>query len=332
MSHLRQSFCGWAAIATALALIAVPLGVQAQQALKVPRIGVLTGFSAEGSPRISALRDGLRELGYVDSQNIRLELRPARGRADQFPDLAAELVRLDVDIIVASNNPATLAAQRATRNIPIVMVHATDPVGLGFVQSLSRPGGNITGLSTQGVEAVGKRVQLLKETIPNLSRLAVLWHPAQPGAQLEAKETEVVAKALGVRLQVLEARSPSEIDSAFVAMTREGAGALLIGSSPLLLGHRKWIVELSAKYRLPTMGVAREYAEAGFLMSYSASITDLYRRSAYFIGRILKGAKPADLPVEQPTKFELVINLKTAKTLGLTIAPSMLARADEVIE
>ncbi len=294
---------------------------------------MLTGFSAEGSPRISALRAGLLELGYVDGQNIGLDLRSARGRADEIPDLAAELVRVNVDIIVASNNPAVLAAQRATRTIPIVMVHATDPVGLGFVQSLSKPGGNITGLSTQGVEAVGKRLQLLREAVPNLSRLAVLWHPAQPGAGLEAKETEVAAKAFGVRLHMLEARSSSEIDSAFAAMTREGAGALLLGSSPMLLAHQTRIVELSTKHRLPTMGVAREYPEAGFLMSYAASITDLYRRSAYFIDRILKGAKAADLPVEQPTKFEeLVINMRTAKALGLTIPPPLLARADHVIE
>ncbi len=310
-------------------VLVVPLAV-AQPAGKVYRIGVLTAQTPEGS-HADAFRRGLRELGYVEGQNIATEWRSAHS-SEQFPDLAAELVRLRVDVIVASNNPAIQAAQRATKTIPIVMVFAADPVSLGFVASLARPGGNITGLTSQANELQGKRLQLLKETVTNLSRVAVLWDPTEPGRRAQVGEVEAAARAAGVRLRLLEARSPSELDSAFVAMIKEGTRAVLVQASSMLLAQRARIAEAAVKSGLPAMFLAREWVEAGGLMSYSANITDLYRRAAYFVVKILKGAKPSDLPVEQPTKFELVINLKTAKALGLTIPQSVLFRADEVIQ
>lgn len=321
----------------ALLLLAAPLSAETQSG-KVPRIGVLspvfspTSESPEGSPLDSALRQGLRELGYVEGQTIAIEWRWARGDAKRYPDFAAEMVRLKVDLIVAANNPAALAAQRATRTIPIVVVLASDPVGLGLVASLARPGGNITGLSIQTADTVGKRLQLLKEAIPKVSRMAVLVDPTFPGGRHQAGEAEVAAQALGVQSQLLETQIPTDLDRAFGAMTQNRAGAVLIVGSKLFFGHRARIAELAVKSRLPAMCVAREYAEAGCLMSYGASFPDLFRRSATYVDKIIKGAKPADLPVEQPTKFELTVNVKTANALGLKIPPLLRLRADHVIE
>jgi putative ABC transport system substrate-binding protein len=313
-----------------LALSAAPLAAEAQQAGKVWRIGVLS--SSTPQPRTDALLTGLRDFGYVDGQNIAIDWRPSAGRAERLPDLAAELVRLNVDVIVAVDNPAIVSAQKVTRTIPIVMVLATDPVNTGFVASLARPGGNITGLTTQVTELQGKALQLLKEAIPSVSRVAVLWNPTEPGRQADAREAEVAARVLGLHSQLVEAASPAELDSVFTAMARERPDAVLVQPSQTNFINRARIGELAAKRLLPTMGWSAETVEAGWLMSYGPNILSLYRRAAYYVDRILKGAKPADLPVEQPTKFELVFNLKTAKALGITIPQSLLLRADEVIQ
>jgi putative ABC transport system substrate-binding protein len=307
------------------------LAGEAQPVGKVPRIGVLGAASPEWAPHTDALRQGLRELGYVEGQNITSEWRWARGDPKRFPEIAAELVRLNVDVIVADNNPAIAAAQKATRTIPIVMVVATDPVGLGFVASLARPGGNITGLSFQSVEP-GKRLQLLRETVPNLSKIAILSDLTEPGRRESMLAQQTAAMELGLQVQSVQARSAGELDSAFTTMTRNGVGGVVIGGSTMQYIHRARIGELAARSRLPTVCAAKGYAEAGCLISYNASFGDLFRRAAAYVDKILKGAKPADLPVEQPTKFELVINLKTAKALGLTIPQSILLRADQVIE
>jgi putative ABC transport system substrate-binding protein len=320
-----------AVTAVLVALLAAPLIAKAQDTKKAPRIGVLMPQSP-GGRGTAALREGLRELGYVEGRNIAIEWRFAGGKAEQFPDLAADLVRGKVDVIVATINPAVAAAQRATSTIPIVMVMATGPVGSGFVASLARPAGNITGLTTQATDLHGKWLQLLKEAVPNASRMAVLWDPAEPGRRDEVREAEVAAPALAVQLQLFEARTPSELDRAFSAMTSDGAGAVFVWPSSMIYAHRARIAELAAKSRLPTMCVARWYVEVGCLMSYAPDLVHLYRRSAYFVDRILKGVKPGDLPVEQPTKFELVINIKAAKALELTIPQSLLLRADELIQ
>jgi putative ABC transport system substrate-binding protein len=314
-----------------LVLLIAPLAPDAQQARKVPRIGVLTA-TPEQSPRAEAFRQGLRELGWVEGQNIVIEWRWPQGRPERYPALAAEIVRLKVDVIVAGSDDAVQAAQKAVGTIPIVMVHSTDPVGLGFIASLARPGGNITGLTNQATELQGKRLQLLKEAVPNLSRAAVLWDPTEAPRRRQVREAEIAAQALRVPLQILEARNPGELESAFAAMTREGVSAVWVHSTAMLLANRARIAELARQSRLPTMCGAREYVEAGCVMSYNVNFVDLHRRAAYFVAKILKGAKPADLPVEQPTKFELVINLQTARALGLTIPPLLLLRADQVIE
>jgi putative ABC transport system substrate-binding protein len=269
----------------------------------------------------------------VEGQNIAIESRWAEGKYDRYPALAADLVRLKVDVIVAQGGAATQAVQQATRTIPIVMSIVLDPVGSGLVPSLARPGGNVTGTSFMGPDLVGKQLQLLKEVVPKVSRVALLRNPANPASALGLREAEATARALGVRLQALEARNPQEIDSAFAAMTRERAGALVIFPDPIFGNQRRQIAELAAKRRLPAIhGGLPEYAEAGGLMVYSPNILDLKRRAATYVDKILKGAKPADLPVEQPTKFELVINLRTAKAIGLTIPPSLLQRADQIID
>jgi putative ABC transport system substrate-binding protein len=316
------------AISTVLLLLVAAPQVEAQQLSKVPRIGVLDAQSL-GQGRRAAFEDGLRQFGYVDGKNIAIEWRGEHATAEQF---AAELVRLKVEVIVATNNPAVAAAQKATTTIPIVMVYATDPVGLGFVASLARPVGNITGLTIQSPELAGKRLELLKAIVPNLTRVAVLWDPTEPGRRQLVEEAEKVAPRLGLQLQTFEARNARDIGSAFTAMTGARVGALLVYGSSILGANRVAIAELAAKSRLPTMSVAREWMDAGFVMSYGASLNDMYRRAPYFIDKILKGTKPADLPVEQPTKFELVINAKTAKALGLTIPSSLLLRADELIQ
>ena len=269
----------------------------------------------------------------MEGQNIAIESRWAEGKYDRYPALAADLVRLKVDVIVAHGGAATQAVQQATRTIPIVMSLVLDPVGSGLVPSLARPGGNVTGTSFMGPDLVGKQLQLLKEVVPKVSRVAILRNPANPASAQGLRDAEAAARALGVRLQALEARDPQEIDSAFAAMTRERAGALLIFPDPIFGNQRRQIAELAAKRRLPAIyGGTPEYAEAGGLMVYGPNELDLNRRAAIYVDKLLKGAKPADLPVEQPTKFELVINLRTAKAIGLTIPPSLLQRADQIID
>jgi putative tryptophan/tyrosine transport system substrate-binding protein len=315
-----------------LSLLTAPLTSTAQQAAKVPRLGLLIpGSSSAFAPRIEAFRHGLRDLGYVEGRNITIEYRFAEGQDDRLPELVAELIRLQVDIMVTDGEPAILAAQHATTTIPIVMAVSSDPVGIGYVASLARPGGNITGLSFMLTEVSGKRLELLQEAVPKLSHVAVLWNPAVPSSTLGFKETQTAAHALGLPLQSLEVRGPDEFDQAFAAMTREHADALVVLSNPLFFGHRRQLAELAVKHRLPAIFLFREYVEAGGLMAYGANLNAMYRRAAYYVDRILKGTKPADLPVEQPMKFELVINLKTAQTLGITIPATLLFQADEVI-
>ena len=328
----RRAFLG----SLALGAVAAPLAAQAQPAGKVPRVGYLSAGSYSDSQALGfldAFRLGLRELGWVEGQNIAIDYRFAEGRFDRLPDLAAELVRLKVDVIVAVPTPAAAAARNATETIPIVMMSGSvDPVGLGFIASLARPGGNVTGLSYgAGTEIFGKGLELLKETVPKVRRVAILSNPASPIQPLIIKEVDVAARSLGVQLQLLEARGPNEFDGAFAAMAKERVGALLVVADSIFILHRTRLADLAARSRLPAAYGTRESVDAGGLMSYGPSVRDLVRRSATFVDKILKGAKPGDLPVEQPTKFDLVINLKTAKALGLTIPPSLLLRADEVI-
>ena len=317
----------------ATGLLAAPLRAAAQPPRKVPRVGVLASRSPEAPGPSEGLRQGLRELGYGEGQNVVIEWRWARSDEKKFPELAADLVNLNVDVIVAANNAAVEAAHRATRTIPIVMVLAEDPVASGFVASLARPGGNITGFSSQWAELFGKRLHLLKEVAPHASRVAVLWDPEFGTGHWLIRETRGAApRALGVRLQLVEVRKASGLEDSFAAVTRERAGALLVQGSSMLMSQRARLRDLMVGNRLPSMCTLREYAEAGCLMSYGVDFTDLYRRAAGFVDKMLKGARPADLPVEQPTKFELVINLKTAEALGLVIPPSILQQADQVIE
>jgi putative ABC transport system substrate-binding protein len=315
-------------------LLAAPLAVEAQPVAKVPRIGVLgSGSRSDLSPRLDPFRQGLRELGWVEGQNIAMEYRFAEGRYDRLPDLAAELVRLRVDLIVAVPTAAVVAAKNATATIPIVMISVGDPVGLGLVASLARPGGNATGLSySAGLEIFSKQLELLKETVPKVRRVAVLSNPAHPAHPLQIREVNIAARSLGLQLQLLEARGPNEFDGAFAAMAKERVEALLVVVDAMFILHRTRLADLAARSRLPAVYGTRESVEAGGLMSYGPSVRDLFRRSATFVDKILKGAKPGDLPVEQPTQFELVINLKTAKALGLRIPQSLLQRADEVIQ
>ena len=301
-----------------------------QQLKKVPRIGYLR--FTEFPLLDEAFRQGLNQLGYIEGQNIRIEYRFARGNHERLAEFAAELVRLNVDIIVAGSTQAIDAARGATKTIPIVFPVTFDPVESGFVTSLAHPGGNLTGLSTVNPDAAGKRVELLKELIPSLSRLAVLRNPSNSGSGFPLRETEAAAKRLSLRLQVLEARSPEELEGAFRLATKGQAGALIVIVDALFNAQQKQIGEFGIKHHLPEMFDTRQYVEAGGLISYGANLSDLFRRSATYVARILKGAKPANLPVEQPTKFELVINLTTANQIGLTIPPNVLARADKVIK
>jgi putative ABC transport system substrate-binding protein len=324
------------ATAVVLLLLSAFLGTAAAQPPeKVPRVGYLIPGSHSDPQRqrlLEAFRQGLRELGYVDGQNIAIESRWAEGKADRLPGLAADLVRRKVDVIVAQSGAATQAAQQATRTIPIVMSLSNDAVGSGLVASLARPGGNVTGLTIMAPDLAGKQFQLLKEVVPKVSRVALLTNPANPASARFVREAEAAARALGVGLQTLETRNPQEIDSAFAAMTRERAGALLVLPDGIFLSQRRHIAELATKRRLPSVYGVGEYAEAGGLMAYGASHIDLVRRAATYVDKILKGAKPGDLPVAQPTKFDLVINLRTAKAIGLTIPPSLLQRADQIID
>jgi putative ABC transport system substrate-binding protein len=322
-------------VTLAIAILAAPLSAEAQQPGKVPRIGVLSPFSPGSEsirPAVEAFHQGLRDLGWIPGKNVTIDYRWAEEKYEQLPDLANELVRLKVDVIFAMSVPAILAAKRATSTVPIVFESLGDPVVIGLVASLARPGGNLTGLSGLAPELSGKRLQLLKEAVPGLTRVAVLANPSNPMAAPLLRETEVAARALGVRLQVLEVREPGKIAGAFAAMAGEQAEALVVLQDPLLFSQVKQILSLVAKRRLPAIYVESGWVPAGGLMSYAPSLTDQYRRAATYVDKILKGAKPADLPVEQPTRFELVINLKTAKALGLAIPQTILIRADQVLQ
>ena len=314
--------------------LAAPLGAAGQPMDKVRRIGHLGGASpAAIAPWLETLRRALEELGWREGRNLAIENRSVEGRFERLPEAVDELVRLPVDLIIAGTTPAAQAARQATTTIPIVMTVVSDPVGSGLVSSLARPGGNVTGLTLlAGPEIVGKYLELLKAAVPALSRLAVLWNPAQTAHPPLIRQAETAARSIGCQLRLVAARSPAEFDGVFVTMGQERADALLVLADPMFFQQRARLADLAEKNRLPAMYGLREHVEAGGLMTYAASIRDLYRRAALYVDKILKGAKPADLPIEQPTKFELVINLKTAKALGLTIPPSLLARADQVIE
>jgi putative ABC transport system substrate-binding protein len=326
----RRTFVG----AVAGALLTLPLAATAQQAEKVPRIGFLSLNSAEElQPRLAALRQGLRERGWVEGQNIVIEVRFAEGEVDQLPALVGELIRLKVDIIVTTSSATTWAAKDATKSIPIVMAVSADALGEGLVTSLAHPGGNITGMTfLVGPEIAGKHLELLKEVAPAASRVAVLTNPTNRSHATLTRELKAAARAFGVQLQVLDARSPDQLDSAFAAMTRERAAALLVLTDSMFVGQRRRVADLAARSKLPAMYYQREFVDAGGLISYGASLSDMFRHAATHVDKILRGAKPGDIPVEQPTKFELVINLKTARALGLTIPQSLLLRADEVIQ
>jgi putative ABC transport system substrate-binding protein len=320
-------------LALSAMLFALSFPAEAQQPKKVLRIGFLsTNPLSSVAARTEAFRQGLRELGYVEGKNIIIEWRDADGKLDRLSERAAELVRLKVDVIVTAAPAPTRATKEATVTIPIVMAFDNDPVGNGFVASLARPGGNITGLSTYYPETTGKQLELLKEIVPNLSRVAVLGTSTVPGNEQTLKETELVARALGVKLQYLEIQDPQNIENVFRAASKGRAGAVLVLSSPVATFQRTQIAEMAAKSRLPAIYPQSDHVDAGGLIFYGPSIADLYRRAATYVDKILKGAKPADLPVEQPKKFELIINLKAAKQIGLTIPPNVLARADRVIK
>jgi len=319
---------------TAGALLAAPFA-EAQQAAKIARLGYLGNSVTALAHLRKAFLEGLRDLGYVEGRNVMIEYRYAEGKLERFPALAAELVALKVEVIVALPTPAAQAAKQVTNTIPIVFAGSGDPVANGLVTSLARPGGNVTGLSGLGPELVGKCLEQLKQAVPGVSRVAVLWQPGGQGERADRnnlKVAEVAARALGMRLQIVEARGTADFDRAFSDMTTARADALTVLPSNMFNTERRRLVDLAAKNRLPAVYQFREYVDAGGLMAYGANLADLNRRAAIYVDKILKGAKPGDLPVEQPTKFELVINLKTAKALGLTIPPSVLGRADEVIQ
>ena len=330
MTRLRLAF----GITLLLGGFLSPVATEAQEAAKGARIGYL-GLDLANVPRlIEAFHQGLRDLGYVEGRNVVIEYRDAEGKLERLPGLAAELVALKVDVIVAGGQPQALAAKQATRTVPIVFTAGPDPVASGLVTSLARPGGNVTGLSTLNRDLTSKRLEQLKQAVPKVSRVAVLWHPDErerPGKDFR-KEAEIAAAAMGMRLQFVEARGPADFERAFSEILMARAGALTVLPSSSFYTERRRLVDLAAKNALPAMYPWRECVDAGGFMSYGPSVADLYRRAATYVDRILKGTKPGDLPVEQPTKFELVINIKAARALGLTIPPSVLARADEVME
>jgi putative tryptophan/tyrosine transport system substrate-binding protein len=320
-------------LAVILSFVLAPLAAEGQQAGKIYRIGMLeTTSMALNAANLDAFRQGLRELGYVEGRNFMIEYRSADGRRERFPELATELVRLKVDVILTRGTPAVMAAKNATGTIPVVMAASGDPLLSGVVAGLARPGGNVTGLSAIVVEVTGKRLQLLREVVPGVSRIASLLDMGNPNNALQWKETEIVAQSLGVQPQLLDIRKPGDFGGAFDAAIRQRAGAMVVGIDALTQANHRLIIDLAAKHRLPAIYATREFVDAGGLVAYGVSYPHLYHRAATYVDKILKGAKPADLPVEQPTKFEFAINLKTAKALGLTIPPSVLARADQVIE
>ena len=319
----RRSFVS----GVAAGLLAAPRAVEAQPSTTIPRIGLLADTASW-----EAFRLGLRDLGYVEGKNVALEERSSQGRNERFPELASELARRDVNVIVTWGTPATIAAKQATKSIPIVMAHVGDPVRSGLVPSLAHPGGHVTGVTALGPGVAAKRLELLKEALPNVSRIAFLWNPANPDQRASFSEVQAGARALGVTLQSVEARSRDELEHVLAMMKHDRPSALLMTADSLHHRHIGRIVAFASETRLPAMYQLREAVDRGGLMSYGASLPELGRRAAHFVDKILKGAKPADLPIEQPTKFELVINAKTAKALGLTIPPSLLLRADQVIE
>jgi putative ABC transport system substrate-binding protein len=317
-------------LALSALLFVLCASAEAQQAAKVPRIGILSPLSSSADDLLDAFRQGLRELGYVEGRNIVIEYRSAEGRNDRLPELAAELVRLKVDVLVTTGPAAVGAGKQATSTIPIVMGAVGDAVDFGFVASLARPGGNITGMSWLGPELNAKRLELLKEVFPKVVRVAVLWDPATPKTYVRA--TEVAARSLGINLRVLEVAKSNEFDHAFATLTGDGAGALEVMPSTMFASQMRQLVDLAAKSRLPAIFPDERYAQAGGLLSYGPSFPEMYRRAATYVDKILKGAKPGDLPVEQPMRFEFIINLKAAKQIGLTIPPNVLVRADKVIK
>ncbi len=318
-----------------LCVLAAPLASFAQKKpAKVYLVGVIFGGSPAATVHFTvAFTQGLREQGYVEGQNVIVERRYGEGKFERIPELAAELVRIKVDVIVTGTDGLIAAVKRETQTIPIVMAGSTDPVGTGFVASLARPGGNVTGLSTMSPELSGKRLEMLKEVVPGLSRVAFLWNPDVRGAMYEYKETQGAARTLRVQLQSVEVSRAEDLDRAFAAVTNQQAQGLIVQTpSPVLSGNRGQVVSLAQKNRLPAIYGQNEFAEAGGLISYGSNSAERWRRAATFVDKILKGAKPADLPVEQPTRFELVVNMKTAKALGLTIPQTILVRADRLIE
>jgi len=320
------------AVALTISLLAAPLGAAAQSA-KAPRVGLLgLGSASEPSALFEALRQGLREQGWVEGQNITFEDRTTVGHYSRLPEAAAELVRLRVDVIVTLGTTTALAARKATRTIPIVATAGSDPVEMGLAASLARPGGNVTGLTSSGRELIGKRIELLKETVPGLSRVALLWNPESRTQPLSLRDAEAAARSLGLQVRPAEVRGPEDLEKVFASIAHERPEALAPMQSNMFRAHRARIVELAARYRLPATFSDRSYVEAGGLMSYGPDEKAIFRQLATYVDRILKGAKPGDLPIEQPTKFELVINAKTAKALGLTIPPSLLLQADQVIQ
>jgi ABC-type uncharacterized transport system substrate-binding protein len=316
------------------AVLAAPLSAGAQQARKTARIGVLMlpPRAGAGGAYVQALREGLHELGYVEGHNLLLEIRSAEGRPDLLPGLAAELLSTRPDVLVTSGSEAILTLKRATGVVPIIMASVMDPVALGIGASLAQPGGNLTGLSILSRELTSKRLQLLRETVPRLSKVAVLWNPDNPGNVLMLKEVETASQILGLEWLALAVRQPDELAAAFKAILDAPSNGILVIEDSMLVSHRSRIVESVARTRLPAMYAFRQFVDAGGLMSYGPNIPDSFRRAAVYVDKILKGSKPADLPVEQATKFELIINVKTAKALGLTIPPSLLLRADQMIE
>ena len=320
-------------IALGTGAVAAPLASFAQQAAKPFRVALLRFADLDSSKYyLESFKQGMRELGYVEGRNLVLELRFADGKAGRLPALAAELVKLNVDVIVATDTPATRAAQQATTAVPIIMANIIDPVGSGFVTSLARPGGNISGLSNMTSEVSPKHVELLAAMVPKLSRLAVLLNPANSGHPGILKSIQAAADKVAIKILPLEAETPQKIESAFAAMTQERAGAVIVAADAFFLQQHQQIAELAIRYRLPCISGFRQFAEAGIMMSYGQDVADFWRRSATYVDKILKGAKPGDLPIEQPTKFQLLINLKTAKALGLTVSKELRFRADELIE
>jgi ABC-type uncharacterized transport system substrate-binding protein len=319
-------------ILVATLLLFFGVAADGQQAARIPRIGILATSSASFySARVEALRRRLLELGYVEGKNIVIEYRYAEGKLERLPDLAAELVRLKVEVIVTGGGPTILAAKKASPTMPIVFAGSADPVGTGLVSSLARPGGNITGLSNIAPDLDGKRLELLKEAFPKIGRVAFLWQPGGPRGNEPLTGLEAAAKGLGIKLQSLGVRGLNDFDSAFTRAKREGAQALITTPTALINTQQRQVLEFAAKNRLPAMYPQSEFVVAGGLMSYAPNSTDLFRRTADFVDKILKGAKPAEIPVEQPTKFEFIVNLKTAKQIGVTIPPNLLVRADKVI-